>query len=387
MTGSVLFRLGSVYVTVYGIFCALSLAAMVMLAHFLSKSAIPEKKLLSFFIFALPAARIVSRAVYCAFSPELYSNRPLAFLLFTEGGGVLTAALIGFVLAALAYSHVHDLSAGVLLDASAPGLLILSSALRLSETTPGETLGQIATSRLFRSAVFTATDAIGNARYAISRWEGILSLAVLAYCGWQIFDSRKWKNISMPGDIFSGCAALYCAVQIPLEALRDGAYPHIDRMPIGLVLASLSLAALLAASAHKLLKTDISKRFILFRLIPGSLALILTLRPGQFDAAPDPFARFVSWFLPAVAAYALFSLRAALRRRARAANKAIQESSTGKPLAGETAVSVKKPDAAPVSLSDDENTLAAYIARNAKAASPDDSDSAKIETPLGLDEP
>ena len=383
MTGSVLFHIGSVYVTVYGLSCALSLAAMISLALLLQKgssNAIPEKKLLSFFLCALPTARILSRAAYCAFSPELYAGRPLAALLFTEGGGVLTAALIGFVLAALVYSRKHRVSLGALLDAVAPGLLILAAALKLTETVPGETLGQITSSRLFRSPVFTAADAIGNARYAVSRWEGILSAIALAYGVWATLESRNQKNVSAPGSVFSGCAALYCAFQIPLEALRDGMYPRVGKMPISLILAALSLLALLAADARRLWKTDVNKRYIFLRFVPGAIALIAALRPGQFDAAASAAARFLSWLLPAIAVYAHFSLTAALNRRLRAAKKA-------EPAVSESKTPAKKTDAAPVSNSDDENTLAAYIARNAKAASPDDPDSAKIETPLGLDEP
>lgn len=335
MTAPAIFHIGSFALTVSGLLCALGLAALIVLSLAIRgyTKGVPVRRTLPFFVFALPTALILARATYCLFGPESFSGRFFAVFALHTGGYQLTAAVAGIVISSFVYARVHHLNAKKLLDILVPGLLTLIALVRLGDIAPAQSTGQIVAKGFLANFLFTGRDLYGNARFHVSRLEAFAAIAVLA-----VYASRFRKNLhretkDAPGEAFAFASASLCALMIPLEALRDGAYARLFSMPFDLVLYAAGLIALLCVSAASLWKTGVSRQFVLLRAVPGIaltiLAACLSLRAYRADAALNSF-----WMLllTAVACALAYSLRAATLRRVRQKKRAAATNREQSPL-------------------------------------------------------
>lgn len=358
MTAPAIFHIGPVALTVSGILYALGIAALILLSLSIRgyTKGVPVKRMLPLFVFALPVALVFARAAYCLFGPESFSGRFGAVFALHTGGFQLTAAVAGIAVSALVYAHVYNLNARKLLDILVPGLLTLIALARFGDISPAQSTGQIASKGFLKNFLFTGRDLYGNARFKVSRLEAFAALAVLAVYASRFRKSLHTRMEDAPGEAFAFAVASVCALIIPIEAIRDGAYAKIFSMPFDLVACAAGLIALLCVSAAELWKTGVSRQFVLLRAVPGVAltitAMCLSLRAYEADPALNSF--FI--LLCTVAACALtYSLRAATLRRLRQKKRA----ASGRTKAPST---VEAPNPAP------ETTTDASVSENAQTA-------------------
>ena len=325
MTAPAIFHIGSFALTVSGLLNALGLTAFIALSLSVRgyTKGVPARRLMSYFVFALPAALVFARAAYCLFGTESFSGRFFAVFALHTGGYQLPAAVAGVAVSALVYAHVYGLNARKLLDLLVPGILSLIVLSRLGDISPAQSTGQIAAKGFLSGFPFTGRDLYGNARFKVSRLEAFAAAAALAVYASRFRKNLKVKREDVPGEAFAFAMASVCALLIPLEALRDGAYARVFSVPFDLFACAAGLAALLCVSAVRLWKTDVSRQYVLLRAVPGVAltALSAGLSPRAYRA--DPALNSFWIFLCAAAACALlYSIRSATLRRLRQKRRA-----------------------------------------------------------------
>ena len=191
-----------------------------------------------FFPFALLFSVAISRALHWYCHMEMYSSFASAMTDFSSGSFVLVGVIFGVLLAALLVRGLQlTKHTGLLLDAAAPGIALLTAFIRLSAFFTDACRGKVIISdprfqRLpFASAM---TDAAGNVSYRLATWciEAILMLLlallmVVFYCRHRR-DHMKAGG-SRSGNVFRIFLVLFCIVEFPMDSTRyDSAMFHFS---------------------------------------------------------------------------------------------------------------------------------------------------------------
>lgn len=310
-----LFHIGPIYITVSGVACALALTAFVFFSRLARGYTKPfhRRHLNAYFLYALPSALICSRAAWCLCNLPAFSGNALAALAVWRGGGVLTAGIIGLIACACIYAVVHGVDRALLLDALTPGMLAMASILRFGANATGKPV----TAGMFSGALFSARDAYGIARHAVSRYEGAVLLILLLIF---LYRLARAAGERAPGEGFVTSAVAYCALTIPLESLRDGAYARVYDMRLESLLCELALLAIIIVSAIRLRRAGAAIKYALVRAL-GAACMLALLAHLDFRAyAARSLELNGLWMLVCASACAacIASMRASRVRRERA---------------------------------------------------------------------
>ncbi len=251
---------GELSLTVFGVMLSVALAAMYLCISVVRdySKAFNSKHVARYMLIALPTAFVLSRAAYCFLNLNEFCGNAVSVLFVWRGGYSLSAALIGFIIAAIAYAHFKKLNAMKFLNVITIGLALSAAVIRLSE-------GAFAAGKPFSSGfpkLFTYTDLYKTARHMPSVYEGIFVLCAFAYLAYLFYKTKK------PDGLFVRGVALYCACQMPFESLRDGT-PMFD-----MLVCLMGFAAVVCVYSYKLIKAGARLRFTLIRTFVALASLV-----------------------------------------------------------------------------------------------------------------
>ncbi len=215
----------------YGLTIGISALAYLWTAGMLGFSKrLPTGTVRLYGLFALPLGLVLSRLVYCAVNFSYYTesvSQPWLMLRFWDGGYSLLGALAGMIVAAYWTARVRKVRFGTLLDVTTVPLGLLLFGVRMAEEFTG---GQLGVGRQVNAGTLALTfpglfipDQMGTLtlyRLAVYRFEAIAALLLLVLA-LLLFLSRHGKYGARAGDMAMMTYALFGAMQVPLESLRD----------------------------------------------------------------------------------------------------------------------------------------------------------------------
>ena len=120
---NVIFSIGGLQITYYGVLVALGMLFGVLLVCRLAKKrGLKSDDILTLALYVFPLAIIGARIYYCVFSGRSYSF--VEFWQFTDGGIAVLGAVIGGAIGGLIYSLIHKKNFIVLFDVVVAGLAL-----------------------------------------------------------------------------------------------------------------------------------------------------------------------------------------------------------------------------------------------------------------------
>ena len=226
MTFSILGLTGSWYGLVLGASALLYLCAAGILGY---TRRLPAGTVRLYGLLALPLGLVLARMAFCLVNWEYFTetiSQPWRMLAFWDGGYSMLGALAGLILAAFITSRILHVRFGGLLDVAAAPLGLLLVGFRLAESLTGQ-LGmgkQVEVGALAQTLpLLFVPDQMGTLtlyRLAVYRYEAVAGVVLLA-CGLAMFLTRRPKHRARMGDVAMAVFALYGAMQVLLESLRD----------------------------------------------------------------------------------------------------------------------------------------------------------------------
>ena len=253
----------------YGIMIALGvLFACIVAGSREKRCGFPKDTALNVLLCALPAAVVMARLYYVAFSWDMFRTDPISILDIRSGGLAIYGALIGGVLAGIAYAKAKRLSVGKLADLAAPAVAIGQAFGRWGNFFNQEAYGAPIVNealRFFPIGVYI--DAQDSWFFAAFFYE---SMWCLALCIALLLAERK-NFFHRPGDVATWYVLGYAVERVAVEGLRT------DSLMLGAVRVSQLLSALLllAAALMIVLRTDLKRIWMLLPAL-ALLSLILT---------------------------------------------------------------------------------------------------------------
>ncbi|MDD3214960.1 MAG: prolipoprotein diacylglyceryl transferase [Eubacteriales bacterium] len=248
----------------YGLIVGLSALVYLGAAGLLGfQKRLPSGTIRLFGLLGLPLSLLLARLGFCAVNYDYFTqavSQPLKMLYFWDGGYSLLGALCGLVLAALLTARIRGQRFGKVFDVTAAPLGLLLVGIRLAEAFTDGQLGvgrQVAdeTLPLLLPWLFVP-DQMGTLtlyRLAVFRYEMVASAVFfgLSLC---LFFGKKQRRRARAGDVGMMVYALFGAIQVVFESLRDDGHMvagFIRVQQVGYVLMPvLALAVLGARYAH-----------------------------------------------------------------------------------------------------------------------------------------
>lgn len=208
-----LFSLYGFPVTAYGlgIFLSLALCAVFAALH-LKKQGFEPRTLETFLLFAIPLGVILGRAVYVLIRLNFFLGWENALALrFWQGGYSVWGVILAFLLAGVLTGKLLHIKPARLLDALAPGALLMLALSRFMEGFAGQGFGQEVPA-LLRFFPFAVVNEYEEWRYAVFVLEGLAAL---------VFMLKVLRYKGEEGNKTRLALILFCAFQIVFESLRE----------------------------------------------------------------------------------------------------------------------------------------------------------------------
>lgn len=212
MVSEVLFHIGNLPVTAYGLGMALALAAVAVLAALAAKrKGYSPQVVETFLLLVIPLGVLLARAAYVLIRLNFFVDWGEGLLFrFWQGGYSVWGVILSFFLACWGCARLLKLDHAALTDFLASyGLLFLALA-RFCEGLSGQGFGQEASAAL-TFFPFAVVNEYEEWRYAIFMLEGAAALVFI----WRLGALR-----AKPGDRARLALLLFCAFQILFESLR-----------------------------------------------------------------------------------------------------------------------------------------------------------------------
>lgn len=215
----------------YGLIFGLGVLAYLGLAGVLGfHKRLPAGAIRLFGLIGLPMSLIFARIGFCAVNFGYYTDtvsQPFLMLHFWDGGYSFFGMLIGLVIATFLTARIRKVRFGSLLDVTTAPLMLLVIGARIAEAFSD---GQLGIGRQVEESLFTqlmpwlfVQEKMGTLvlfRLAVYRYEAAVALMLLVPSLW-LFFSRRQRRRAHAGDVAMIIYALYGAVQVVLESLRD----------------------------------------------------------------------------------------------------------------------------------------------------------------------
>lgn len=306
----------------YGLIVGLSVLAYLGLAGTLGfRKRLPSGTIRLFGLIGLPLGLLLSRIGFCAVNYSFFTqaiSQPVKMLYFWDGGYSLLGALCGLVLAAFLTARIRGLRFGTVFDVTAVPLGLLLLGTRIAEAFANGQLGvgrqiQDETLPLLMPWLFVP-DQMGTLtlyRLAVYRYEAVAAavLLILSLC---LFFGKRRQSRARAGDVGMVVYALFGAMQVILESLRDDGHMvagFIRVQQLGYVLMPvLALAIFGARYAH--IREKRKAVVGAWLLIPvAALVALMMVRPLNhvLDLTDHRMIGFIA--LGAAAIYMAFFLR------------------------------------------------------------------------------
>ena len=213
----------------YGLCVGVSVLCYLCLAGVLGyRKHLPSGTVRLYGLLGIVLGLLFSRAAYCAVNASYFLQtieQPIKMLFFWDGGYSLTGALCGLLLAAFLTARICKVRFGTMLDVTAVPMGLLIACVRAAEgfTTLG--VGRyVDASALTDGAPWLFVQSkLGNtiiSNLAVYRYEAVAALLILAVM-LVLFPWRKPLKKHRPGDLALIFFALYGAVQVVLESMRN----------------------------------------------------------------------------------------------------------------------------------------------------------------------
>ena len=271
----------------YSIFLCLSIAAgIALMALCQKKRGMPRDTALRYSLWAIPMCVLGARLFYCLVRWDfVFYEQGWAFIFsLWKGGFALYGALLGGLLAAVAFSRAAAVKAGDVLDCAAPGAALVIAGARFSEALTTQGIGRLVEAEGLQHFPFAVQSMYGDFVMPVFFYEGITALVICA-----ITYSRIRSIYERPGDAALLFLLLFGASQVILESLREddflrwGFVKVSQMMSMGLVLAVAVLFGV-RAMAGKTSKLHAAAGFIMLALGVGLCVLI----EFALDKSPIP---------------------------------------------------------------------------------------------------
>ncbi len=227
-------ELGPVSVYPYGICAALGAAAMILWAYFRTGDKKNRRALEYFALFALPLGVILSHLAYCLCRLDwIFDYFWEAAVDFSGGGYLLFGALAGMTAGLFIASRLTGTSFSSLADLLAAPFLLFTAVLTAGDGLAGAGYGwkvedwfqadngmsiiALEDSSFFSRFPFAVTDSF----YGYANWAVFLPIAVFLAVSVFVLARRGTDGKESPGGAAVQAAALYAAVRILYESLRQ----------------------------------------------------------------------------------------------------------------------------------------------------------------------
>ena len=229
--------IGSLRLTVYGIFAAAGLIAALWLSQRTApRAGLPANKLWDAGVIAVIAAFVTSRALLIAFDFRAFLKYPLLVLSLpslTYGGMVLTALLVWLWL------HHQHLPVRDVLDAWAPCAALLAAVLAIAHFIEGTDAGM--PTRL-PWGVITPGDTVLGRVHPVQMYAAIIALALCAVLFRMLPRRRSSGQVAALALITGGLAAfLLDMLQQPVESSGDALLDPGQLVALAAIIAGTAL--------------------------------------------------------------------------------------------------------------------------------------------------
>ena len=190
------------------------------------KKRLPSGTVRLYGLLSLLLGFICARALFCAVNYSYYAETLgdlSAMLRFWDGGFSMVGMLCGLVLAAFLTARACNVRFGATLDVAAVPMGLLIAGMRLAERFTALGVGKQVEAGVLGRSWLLVTEQLGVltiSRLAVYRYEAVAALAILLVM-LLLFPWRKPLKTHRPGDLAMVFFALYGAVQVLLESMRD----------------------------------------------------------------------------------------------------------------------------------------------------------------------
>lgn len=264
-TPVVLFTLFGFPIYAYGAALATSIGLGLLLCHRCFKRSFsnpPQADALALWV--IPAALLGARVVYClARLDGIIADLSGSFVYkLWLGGYSIVGALLGGVLGAWFFARRKRLALMKLLDAAAPGALLVIALCRGAECFTAQGLGDLVENPALCFFPFGVADMYGDFYIPVFFWEGLAALGIMLWALHRIRQGRAQETASL-------ALLLLCACQVFLESLREDdslRFGFVRFNQLASVVGILGVMLLLAHS-RKTPRPVLAKRLIGFFLL------------------------------------------------------------------------------------------------------------------------
>ena len=254
----VLFQLGPLTVTAYGVCLAVAIAvSLLALRPRAKRMGMPEGTVLRFGLTAIPLAVVGARLFYCAVrAPRLFPEYDAGFLLrIWEGGFGIAGAFGGCALAAYITARRTGQPVGRMMDCVVPGCALMLALARFSEGFAGTGYGDYLENEALWFFPLAVKNIYGEYYVALFMLEGLVALALAA----ALLRMEKRGTADRPGDLTLLFLLLYGATQIVLESLRRDSFLRWGFVRVNQLFGVALLALVTAVSSARAWRAGASR--------------------------------------------------------------------------------------------------------------------------------
>ncbi len=235
-TPGIIFTLGGLRLTQYGLCIALGLLAGYLMAQYQARAyGIRLSALRRVFLGALIGMAVGARLVYALVNFSFYGQNPGALIRLWEGGYSVMGAMLGGVIGLGASAGRRGFRRA--LDVMVPALLAVLAIWRLGELATWQGRGLMLDDGA-PGFPLTVANSQGRRCLAVCVYEAIAALAIMGYA----LPRRQGRPA---GDVGLMCLALLGLSQVPLESMRNDDFLALGFVKIDQVLAMVMALAVI----------------------------------------------------------------------------------------------------------------------------------------------
>lgn len=214
----VVFRLGHLHLSWYGLAVALAMGTGLWLAHHeVRRRRLPHDAVWNVGIWVAAGGFVGARLLHVVDRWSQYSDDPLGIVAFQRGGLAIEGALVGGLVAGVLAARLNRIPVLPLADAVAPGVILGQAIGRLGCLVTGDALG--ATTNLPWGVAYTNSGSmareLGVAYQPVFAYEALWDLLVLA----ALWPLRH--RFTRPGALFGTYLMLYALGKFGVTFLRE----------------------------------------------------------------------------------------------------------------------------------------------------------------------
>ncbi len=271
----------------YSIFLCLSIIAGLGLTLLCQrKRDLPKDTALRYGLWAIPLAVTGARLFYCLVRLDyVFFEQEWSFVFsLWKGGFGLYGALLGCLLAAIAFSKSVKAKVGDVLDCIAPGAALVIAGSRFAESMTTQGIGRLVEAEALQRFPFAVQNVYGDWVMPVFFYEGIAALVICFI----VYGCLKRKT-EKPGNTALLFLLLFGASQVLLESMREddflrwGFVKVSQLMSMGLVV-TVAVIFGVRAMAQKKRRPLVAAGFFVLAAGAGSCVLI----EFALDKSPVP---------------------------------------------------------------------------------------------------